>query len=247
MNDFTFAYPDGTATLVNITFSVKDGECVVILGANGAGKSTLLLSVAAIYRGTGAIRICGELVEKQTISSVRRHMGFIFQNSDDQSFMPTVLDNVAVGMMNRGAKRNEAEERGRHVLELMGLQDYVNRPVSHLSHGQRKKAALAAVLVMQPDILLFDEPTSGLDPRGRRNLIELLGAQRQTLLIATHDLELTAELADRIIVLDGGRIRSTWTKEELRANPMLLDEHDLLPLASYRKLLEKVTDEIGKS
>lgn len=230
---FSFSYPDGTSALRDISFSVSSGERVVILGPNGAGKSSLLLSVAAIYRGTGVIRICGDVVGRATISKIRRRMGLVFQNPDDQLFMPTVLDNVSFGLINEGVKRPEAEDRAMRTLEAMGIATYAERSVNRLSHGQRKRAALASALVVQPEILLLDEPTSDLDPRGRRSLIELLGDQKQTLIIATHDLELTLELADRILVLDGGAIRSIWSRDELLAYPALLSEHDMLPMPSH--------------
>jgi cobalt/nickel transport system ATP-binding protein len=234
---FRFAYPDGTDALRDIGIAIAVGERVALLGANGAGKSTLLLAMGAILRGTGTVRILGTEVERSTVAAIRRRIGLVFQDPDDQLFLPTILDDVAFGPLNAGASRGEADRVASETLAAVGLADLAPKPASRLSHGQRKRAALATALAMRPEILLLDEPTSGLDAVGRREAIAFLARREQTLVFSTHDLDLTAEIADRIVVLEEGRIACDGPASELLSRTEFFDRHGLRPGDAYLRLM----------
>ncbi|MDF2954528.1 MAG: Energy-coupling factor transporter ATP-binding protein EcfA2 [Candidatus Alkanophagales archaeon MCA70_species_2] len=207
VKDLEYAYPDdGTTALKGVNFEVFEGECVAILGPNGAGKSTLLLHLNGILQGKGEVEVLGMKISKENLRKIRSKVGLVFQNPDDQLFSLTVFDDVAFGPMNLGLEEEEVERRVKEALGLLGLEGYEERMPSHLSFGEKKKVAIATALAMKPEILVLDEPTSNLDPKARRELIELIRRLDLTKVIATHDIELAAELCDRLAIMFDGRI-----------------------------------------
>ncbi|MEE8398413.1 MAG: ABC transporter ATP-binding protein, partial [Desulfobacterales bacterium] len=189
IEDLQFAYPDGTSALDGVSFRITHGESVAIVGANGAGKSTLLLHLNGYLTPTrGSIRIGDFPLTKSTLRDVRRTVGMVFQDPDDQLFMPTVYDDVAFGPLNFGLSPEAVEDRVVQALETVGALHLKDRPPYKLSGGEKRSVSIATVLSMAPDILVMDEPTSNLDPKARRHLIELLQTFQHTKIIATHDL-----------------------------------------------------------
>ncbi len=201
--NLTYRYPDGTIGLNDVGFEVKEGETMVIIGANGTGKSTLFMNLMGILEGDGYIEILGSKLNNMNLKNIRREMGMIFQNPDDQLFCTTVMDDVSFGPINLGWGKNEVIAASQKALAMVGLEDYETRTSHHLSFGEKKRAAIATVLSMNPKILLLDEPTSGLDPRSASkfiNILYTLKSQGKTLLIVTHDIFLAQEIADRVLV-----------------------------------------------
>jgi cobalt/nickel transport system ATP-binding protein len=196
-----YAYPDGTAALRGVSFRITHGESVALIGANGAGKSTLLLHLNGCLVPTkGKVRVGDFPVTRETLPAIRRSVGMVFQDPDDQLFMPTVSEDVEFGPRNLGL--DDPEGRAVRALRSVGAEHLAGRRPHRLSHGMKKRVAVAGILAMDPKVLLLDEPTAGLDPRSRRELIELMRAMDSTMLIATHDLDAVAEVVDRAIVLD---------------------------------------------
>jgi cobalt/nickel transport system ATP-binding protein len=221
-------YPDGTLALDGIDLTVEEGETVALLGPNGAGKSTLLLHLNGVLRASeGTVRVEGMEIGDETVRSVRARVGMVFQDPDDQLFMTTLYDDVAFGPLNMGLPRDEVDERVHRALHAVGLAEAASRPAQHLSFGQRKRAALATVLSMEPPVLVLDEPTSNLDPRARRELASLLRSLTATKLLATHDMGLAASLCARGVVVDAGRVATDRAMGDLMADAALLDEHGL--------------------
>ncbi|WP_180538126.1 energy-coupling factor ABC transporter ATP-binding protein [Nevskia soli] len=206
VEDLRFAYSDGTSALNGVDFTLYEGETVAILGANGSGKTTFVLHLNGILQGTGAIRLDGVSLSKDTASEFRAKVGIVFQDSDNQLFMPTVLEDVAFGLLNQGIPPEKAEILARAALEVVGIQALADKPPFHLSAGEKKRAAIAGILAMQPRVLIFDEPTTFLDPPGRRGLIRLLADLTQPKLLVTHDVEFAAKSASRAIFFEKGRI-----------------------------------------
>ena len=206
----SYRYHDGTEALRGVSLRVEEGECVGLLGPNGSGKSTLLLHLNGILperpRSDGAVRVLGQPVAAENLEGVRRAVGIVFQDPDDQLFCPTVSEDVAFGPRQLGLSDGEVAARVRKVLAETGLAGYERRATHHLSHGEKRRACIAGVLACAPSVLVLDEPTSDLDPRGRRELKALLRAIPATKLIATHDLELVVELCSRVVVLDRGEV-----------------------------------------
>lgn len=205
--DLCFSYPDGTAALQGVSFRITHGESVALVGGNGAGKSTLLLQLnGCLMPSRGEVRIGDVPLLKTTLAAARRAVGMVFQDPDDQLFMPTVFEDVAFGPLNAGLTPDEIERRVSAALDRVGMAHLTRRPPYKLSAGEKRAVAIAGVLAMAPDILVMDEPSSHLDPRGRRRLIGLLKSFEHTKIIATHDLELVVEVCPRVMVLSGGRI-----------------------------------------
>lgn len=233
VKNLAYAYPDGTKALYNISFRITHGESVAVVGANGAGKSTLLSHLNGVLTPvSGTVRIGDYPLTKGTLPQIRRSVGMVFQDPDDQLFMPTVFDDVAFGPLNMGLPVSEVEERVMSALETVGASDLKDRPPYRLSGGQKRAVAIATVLAMAPDILVMDEPSAGLDPFARRKLIELLHSFRHTKIIATHDLDLVLDLCERTIVLkDGLIIADGPTTDIFRNDELLMQGHLEKPFA----------------
>lgn len=223
--DLSHAYADGTQSLCGITFTIRHGESVGIVGANGAGKSTLLLHLNGTLRATsGEVRVGDLPLNAETLLEVRRVVGMVFQDPDDQLFMPTVVEDVAFGPRNLGLPPQESETRALDALRRVGAEHLAAKAPYHLSMGEKRRCAIATVLSMGPDILVMDEPSTGLDPRGRRLLIGLLKEFTHTKLIATHDLDLVRRLCTRTLVLQQGRLRADGPTDEIFADQSLMEE-----------------------
>jgi cobalt/nickel transport system ATP-binding protein len=218
-------YHDGTEALRDISISVRSGEAFALIGPNGAGKSTLLLSLTGLLPSTGSVRLQGELLTANSARQLRRGLALVFQDPDDQLFMPTLEEDVAFGPQNLGLAEPEVEARVRQALEQVNLWDKRQKPPHHLSQGEKRRAALATALAMQPRILLLDEPTSNLDPAARRELVEYLRGLSITRVIATHDLALARSLCERGVLLYEGRVIAMGSMAEILADGDLLKEH----------------------
>jgi cobalt/nickel transport system ATP-binding protein len=229
----THIYPDGTTAIENISLRITHGESVAIVGANGAGKSTLLHHFNGYLEPTsGTVRIGDYPLTKETLREVRRTVGMIFQDPDDQLFMPTIYDDVAFGPYNLGLPRDEIDRRVMDALSRVGIEHLKDKPPYRLSAGEKRRATIATVLSMTPDILVMDEPTTGLDPLGRRQIIAILKEFTHTKIIATHDLDLVMDLCDRTIVLHNGRVRADGpTLEIFRDDELLRECHMEKPLS----------------
>ncbi len=223
----SFRYPDGQPALHEVSLEIPAGGAVGILGSNGAGKSTLMLHLNGLLRGSGTVRIGDLLITERTLAAVRSRVGLVFQNPDDQLFMPTVADDVAFGPRHQGCKPGLVEERVRQALRAVGADALMARPPHHLSLGQKKRVALATVLAMDCEVLVLDEPTSGLDPRGRRELTRLLASLPQTRVISTHDLEFTLELCEQVVVLHEGRVVAQGPTRAVLADGDLMERTGL--------------------
>ncbi len=210
-----YRYEDGTDALRGIDFTVYPGETVVLLGANGSGKTTFLLHLNGLLQGEGSVRVCGMDVSPRNFREVRSKVGMVFQDADEQLFMPTVLDDVAFGPLNQGFPAEEAAARARSALARVGLGDIEHRAPYHLSAGEKRRAALAGVLAMEPEILVLDEPTTYLDPPAQRNLIGLLVSLPQAKVVATHDVRFAAALATRAVFFDKGRVAKEGKLDEI--------------------------------
>jgi len=226
----SYTYPDGQQALREVSLLVRAGETVGLIGPNGAGKSTLLLHLNGLLRGNhGSVRIAGLPVRDGHLKEIRARVGLVFQDPEDQLFCSTVFDDVAFGPLNLGYPEDEVIRRVRRALRQVGLEGYEGRSPHHLSVGEKKRAAIATVLSMDPKLLVLDEPTSNLDPRGRWELIELLRRLPLTKVIASHDLEMVRALCERIILLDGGRVVADGPTDRILSDLPLLALHGLAP------------------
>jgi len=228
-----FSYPDGREAVKGVSFTVYHGESVGLIGANGAGKSTLLmLLVGLLFPEQGEVLVGDVRLTKKTLPAIRQRLGFVFQNPDDQLFMPTVYDDVAFGPRNFGLDEDEVKLRVQRALEMVGIPHLHDRAPFRLSGGEKRVAAIASVLSMQPDMLIMDEPTSALDPRSRRRVISLLKSFDHTKIIATHDLDMVLETCRRVIVLNEGQIAADGMAEEILTDKGLLESCGLeMPLS----------------
>src|SRR5215212_1621933 len=218
-----YAYPDGHQALYGVDLHVHRGERVALLGPNGAGKTTLVLHLNGILTaGGGSVTVSGVPVAKRNLAEVRRRVGVVFQDPDDQLFMGTVRDDVAFGPANLGVKGPALERRVLEALEQVGMAEFVDRPPHHLSFGQRRRVAVATVLAMEPEILVLDEPSSNLDPASRRELADILTGLDVTVLMVTHDLPYALQLCPRAVVLSEGRVVADRPTRELLADAELL-------------------------
>jgi cobalt/nickel transport system ATP-binding protein len=228
VSHLSYTYPDGTTALSDVSFSVAEGERVAILGANGAGKTTLLLHLNGMLEGgTGEIRIGEVVLDQSTRRELRKRVGIVFQDSDDQLFMPTVEADVAFGPGNLGLRDDALRARVAEALDAVRLADQAERAPHLLSAGQRRRAAVAGVLAMHPDVLVLDEPSSHLDPSARRELVDVLRSLRLTTLLVTHDLPYALELCQRAIILSGGAIAADGPTRELLADEGFMRAHRL--------------------
>jgi len=228
VRDLAFAYPDGTEALKGVSFRVTHGECVAVIGGNGAGKSTLLQHLNGyLMPQHGDVRVGDFSLTPETATMVRRSVGMVFQDPDDQLFMPTVIEDVAFGPLHSGLSAREVEERATSALERVGMAHLRARPPYKLSAGEKRAVAIATVLSGEPDVLVMDEPSSNLDPRGRRRLMDLLRSFEHTRIIATHDLEMVVEICPRVIVLDAGRVMADGPAGEILGDESLMLRHGL--------------------
>jgi cobalt/nickel transport system ATP-binding protein len=208
-------YEDGTQALDGVDFALDPGETVAVFGPNGSGKTTFLLRLIGLLEGEGEIEVCGLPVKRKNYAAVRQKVGILFQDSDDQLFMPTVFDDVAFGPLNLGLAREQVEERVRSCLALVDMESAAGKAPYHLSAGEKRRVALAGVLAMEPEILVLDEPATFLDPPGRAALIEILRRLPQSKLIVTHDIDLARELATRAVFFLKGRIAGAGPVDEI--------------------------------
>ena len=228
VTDLTHTYPDGTKAVRGISFRIHHGESVAVVGANGAGKSTLLLHMNCyLTPQQGKVRIGDFPLTKETVQDIRKTVGMIFQDPDDQLFMPTVKEDVAFGPLNLGLPADEVQQRVSEALDRTGVTHLAERPPYKLSGGEKRAVAIATVLAMSPDILVMDEPSSNLDPQARRTLINLLAGFRHTKIIATHDLDMVLDLCERTIVIHGGRIMADGPTLDIFSNEQLLEASHL--------------------
>ena len=231
INNLAFAYPDGNQALYGVNLRVEKGERVALLGPNGAGKTTLVLHMNGIHQTMqGEVFIGGEKVDsknKESIRNIRSKVGIVFQDPDDQLFMPTVGEDVAFGPYNMGVRGSELEDVVDYALNLVGMGEFKDRPPHHLSFGQRRRVAVATVLAMKPEILVMDEPSSNLDPASRRELADILRSLDVTIVMVTHDLPYAYELCERAVILSGGIIVADDKTEAILKNENLLTTHRL--------------------
>ncbi|MFZ8821084.1 MAG: energy-coupling factor ABC transporter ATP-binding protein, partial [Ilumatobacteraceae bacterium] len=228
-----FRYPgEHHDALRGLSIDVNAGERVAVLGPNGSGKTTFVMHLNGLLATqSGEVQIGDTPVVESNLMEVRRRVGAVFQDADDQLFMSSVREDVAFGPANLGISGAELDELVERTLERVGAAGYADRNPHHLSGGEKRRVAIATVLSMDPDVLILDEPTSGLDPAGRRELIDLLSSLTQTQLIVTHDLPLALQLCDRSVIVSDGRVVADGRTPELLANVDLLAEHRLeLPL-----------------
>ncbi len=224
----SYTYPDGHVALHDVDLEVEVGEHIALLGPNGAGKTTLALHLNGIRRATsGTISIMGLPLDDDALPEIRRRVGLVFQDANDQLFMPTVEEDVAFGPANLGLRGEELAERVDAALGAVGGSELSRRVPHHLSGGEKRRAAIATALAMEPDMLVLDEPTSGLDPAGRRELMTLLADLAVTLIVATHDLPLALELCPRAVVMDHGTVVASGPTADILADSELLSRHRL--------------------
>lgn len=224
----THAYPDGHVALRGVDLHVHRDEHVALLGPNGAGKTTLVLHLNGILvPESGTVAVSGLPVERQHLLEVRRRVGIVFQDPDDQLFMPTVRQDVEFGPRNLGLRGDELAARVRSALAAVGMSEHADRPPHHLSFGQRRRVAVATVLAMEPEILVLDEPSSNLDPASRRELAQILRDLDVTILMVTHDLPYAMQLCERSVVLSEGRIVADAPTAEVLSNTDLMRDHRL--------------------
>ncbi|MBC8205290.1 ATP-binding cassette domain-containing protein [bacterium] len=224
----SYTYPDGTKALHDISLRIDSGERVGIIGANGAGKSTLILHFNGLLQGEGKVIIDGIPLEKKTLKTIRRKIGLVFQNPDDQLFCPSVYDDIAFAPRNMGLNESEVRDIAEDCLKRVGLLDNSKRGSYHLSWGEKRRASIAAVLAMRPEILVLDEPVSGLDPRGKREIVELLKSIGGTQVMITHDLDRLKSMADRAVVMNKGRIIADDETANILSNQTLLYKAGLI-------------------
>jgi cobalt/nickel transport system ATP-binding protein len=223
-----YAYPDGHQALYGVDLTLQPGERVAMLGPNGAGKTTLVLHLNGILTaGAGTVSVSGLAVSGRDLREVRRRVGIVFQDPDDQLFMPTVRDDVAFGPRNLGLRGAALEAAVTGALEQVGMAAYADRPPHHLSFGQRRRVAVATVLAMQPELLVLDEPSSNLDPASRRELADIVRALDVTVLMVTHDLPYALELCPRSVVLSGGVVVADGPTGALLTDADLMRSHRL--------------------
>ncbi len=225
--DLRFTYPDGVKALRGVSLSVGAGEKVALLGPNGAGKSTFLMHLNGILKGSGDIEIMGRRLCNHNIRHIRAQVGLVFEHPDDQLFSPTVLDDVAYGPLYMGLPREEVLRRARQALEQVGMVGFEERMPHRLSLGQKKRVAIATVLSMRPPILALDEPTSSLAPTARRELMHLLQALPQTVIVSTHDIPMVRDLFSRTVVMDEGRVVADGDTQIILSDAALLEAHGL--------------------
>jgi cobalt/nickel transport system ATP-binding protein len=232
IRELSYTYPDGKNALDNVSLDVYEGETLGLVGANGAGKTTLLLHLNGILQGKGIVRIAGVEVCERNLKLVRSKVGMIFQNPDDQLFMPTVFEDVGFGPLNKGVSKKDTETLVDGALRAVSMQGKESCIPHHLSFGEKKRICVATVLSMSPEILVLDEPTSNLDPVSRREFIRLFSSLSKTRIVASHDLEMVLEIGIRVVVLSEGKIVADGPVAEILGNQELMEANGLeVPLS----------------
>ncbi|MEM0489507.1 MAG: ATP-binding cassette domain-containing protein [Candidatus Bathyarchaeia archaeon] len=248
--NLSFTYPDGTKALENVNLTIEKGEKVAILGPNGAGKSTLIYHFNGLLMPTsGKVKVLGREVSKENIDFIRQKVGLVFQNPDDQVFAPTVFQDVAFGPINLGLPEDEVKRRVKWALEVMELNEVEDKPPHRLSHGQKKRVAIAGVLAMHPEIIALDEPTANLDPKAVSKILELLLKLNKelnvTLIIATHDVDFVPLCSDKVCILNRGELILEGSPGEVFSNTEKLRRMDLrLPRIGHLFEILKVRDNL---
>jgi cobalt/nickel transport system ATP-binding protein len=225
--NLTYRYPDGREALRGLNISVEHGERIAVLGPNGAGKTTFVYHLNGLLRGQGQLEVAGLTVDDSTLRKLRPRVGLVFQDPDDQLFMPTVREDVAFGPLNMGNTREVVEARVDESLRMVRMEHAADRPPHQLSMGERRRVAIATVLAMRPQLLVLDEPTANLDPRARRELLDVLARIERTMLVVTHDLPFAAQLCERAVILSRGQIAADGPCAEILRDSDLLGAHDL--------------------
>ena len=226
MKQVDFAYEKDRPVLQKLSFCIEKGESVGLIGANGAGKSTVMkLLLGLLSPNEGEVLVDGVRVEKKTLPQVRRKLGFVLQNSDNQMFMPTVYEDMIFAPLNYGLSREEAEKRVDAALEQLNLQELKHRHNHRISGGEKRMAAIATILAMEPEAILMDEPSAALDPYNRRIVINTIRTLPQTKLITSHDLDMILDTCERVILLDRGQIAADGPAEEILRDKALLEAH----------------------
>ncbi len=232
----SFAFENNKEVLKNLSFKIEKGESVGLIGANGAGKSTLMKLMVGLLTGEGKITIDGIEVSRKKLYEIRGKIGFVLQNSDDQMFMPTVLEDMMFAPLNYGLSREEAEQKVDEVLARLNISEYKDKYNHKISGGEKRMAAIATILAMDPEIILMDEPTSALDPYNRRIVINTIKELNQTKLIASHDLDMILDTCHRVILLSKGEIIADGPVREILSNKELLEANRMeLPLSMIQR------------
>jgi cobalt/nickel transport system ATP-binding protein len=228
IKELRFAYPDGNQALNGVNLEVRRGEALGLIGSNGAGKSTLLLHLNGILRGEGQVRILGIDVTEKTAPQLRSRVGMVFQDPENQLFMPTVYEDVGFGPLHLGRRKAEVDDSVHRALAAVDMLGFIQRTPHHLSIGEKKRIAIATVLSMDPEILVLDEPSSNLDPRHRRDLMELLGKLPMTKIIASHDLDFISRTCTRVALLDAGAVMAAGGVKEILGDRELMERFGML-------------------
>ena len=233
----SFSYAPEHPVVENLSFTIHAGESVGLIGANGAGKSTIMKLMLGLLRGNGEITVDNLSVNRQNLSEIRKKIGFVLQDSDNQMFMPTVYQDMIFGPRNYGLSPEETERRVDEVLSRLGLTELKYRHNHKISGGEKRMAAIATILAMEPEVILMDEPSTALDPVNRRTVINTIRPLPQTKLIASHDLDMILDTCQRVILLSHGKIAADGDAEEILRNQKLLEDHRMeLPLCLQRRV-----------
>jgi len=228
----SYSYPDGVIALKNVNLDVFEDETIGLIGPNGAGKSTLLLHLNGILKGKGQIRILDLDVNEKNLKTIRSNVGMVFQDPDNQLFMPTIFEDVAFGPLNMGMSKTEVENAVRNALTKVDMLGSEKRLSHHLSFGEKKRISMATILSMNPEIIALDEPSSNLDPKHRRDLINFLKILKITKIIATHDLDMVLDICTKVVLIDKGMIIADGDTVTILNNKELLENHNLeVPLS----------------
>lgn len=233
IQDWTVTYLDGTVAVNNLNLHIHPGEHLVLIGANGAGKSSLILSLVGVLPGKGSVAVDGVQLGKDTLSEIRTKVGIVFQNPDDQLFLPTIYDDIAFGLRNLGLDEESVRYRVEDRLKLLHIEHLRDRTALKLSGGEKRMAAMATVLAMKPSVMVLDEPTAFLDPKARRALIRVLKELPHTMLIATHDLTFAAEVCPRSVLLCKGEVFADGPSEQLLYDEEKMDAAGVEAIGAY--------------
>lgn len=225
--NFSYSYDDGTPALDGVTFSLSSGESVGLIGHNGSGKSTLLMHLVGILEPDSRVTVGGLPLVRENVRKIRRMVGYVFQNPRDQLFMSTVIEDVAFGPLNTGMDSHEALHAAEHALEAVGLENFGGRVSYHLSGGEMRRAAIATILSMSPEVIVMDEPSSGLDPRAKRDLSSVIRTLPGTKFISSHDLDFIGACTDRIILLNHGKVVADGPAAEILEDRICLETNGL--------------------